>query len=178
MSVPCLYISRTPDGQDLPLPSYTSRHHIGLNLQVAISAPVRLNAMERAYVPVGFAIGIPDGYCGQIVSVPQMAREEGLIVLDGPQILHPADRGPLFVLLQNTSQKAVVLRRGMICAQLIVLPAVQVSWQEVDMQVGGTETNAQKVVLGSAEQKKNVMVSARRPVRSIRNRFKEEKEDE
>ena len=37
MVVPKLYISRTPDGQGLALPSYTSAHHVGLNLQAAVS---------------------------------------------------------------------------------------------------------------------------------------------
>ena len=172
--VPRLYISRTPDGQDLPLPSYTSPHHVGLNLQAAVSAPIRLNPMERAYIPVGFSIGIPDGYCGQIVSVPALAHTEGLVVLDGPQIVHPADRGPIFVLVQNTSPKAYVVRRGLVCAQLLVVPVVQVCWNEIETKASGG-ASSENVVLDSVSAKKeNIMDSPRRPHRSIRNRFKKE----
>ncbi len=180
MTVPRLYISRTPDGEGLPLPSYTSPNHVGLNLQAAISSPIRLNAMERVYVPVGFAIGIPKGYCGQVVSVPKLAQEDGLVVLDGPQILHPADRQPLFVLLQNTSQKAFVLRRGIVCAQLLILPVVQVCWNELEPLHLGGQTDNRSVLLDTQNNadKKSLMASTRRKPRSIRHRYQEEEENE
>ena len=180
MPIPRLYISRTPDGEGLPLPSYTSAHHVGLNLQAAISAPIRLNAMERVYVPVGFAVGIPQGYCGQVVSLPSLARQEGLIVLDAPQILNPADRRPLFVLLQNTSQKAFVLRRGIVCAQLIVLPVVQVCWKELEAPHFEGQTENSSIVLDTQNEgpKESLMTSSRRKPRSLRHRFQEDEEDE
>lgn len=172
---PKLYICRTADGTGLPLPSYSSQHHIGLNLQAAVTTPVRLNHGDRAYIPVGFAVGIPDGFCGQIVSQPTLAREKGLVVLDGPQIIHPADREPLFMLLQNTSPKAVVIHRGLVCAQLLITPVVQVCWQEV--QPRATSTTTDSVVLDEAEQPKNNLKFSRRKVRSIRDRYKEDEDE-
>ena len=176
--VPTLYISRTADGEGLPLPSYSSQHHMALNLQAAVATPVRLNKDERAYIPVGFSIGIPDGYCGQVVSLPTLAREQGVVVLDGPQILHPADRGPLFILLQNTSPKAVVIHRGLVCAQLLVLPAVQVCWKEV--QARSTSSPTTTVILDSDANsgEKPTLKFSRRKVRSIRNRYKDEDNEE
>lgn len=176
--VPTLYICRTADGEGLPLPSYTSRHHVALNLQAAVATPIRLNKDERAYIPVGFVVGIPDGFCGQVVSIPTLAREQGLVVLDGPQIVHPADRQPLFVLLQNTSPKAVVIHRGLICAQLLVVPVVQVCWKEV--QVRSVASPASSVILDSdsSDSEKPSLKFSRRKVRSIRNRYKEEDNEE
>ena len=173
---PKLFICRTADGTGLSLPSYSSKHHVGLNLQAAITTPVRLNQGERAYIPVGFAVGIPDGYCGQIVSQPDLAREKGLVVLDGPQIIHPADRNPLFVLLQNTSPKAVVIHRGLVCAQLLIMPVVQVCWQEVQPRTVSAPTD--NVILDETQTPKNNLKFSRRKVRSIRNRYKEEDDDE
>ena len=174
--VPKLYICRTADGTGLSLPSYSSKHHVGLNLQVAVTTPVRLNHGDRAYIPVGFVVGIPDGYCGQIVSQPELAREKGLVVLDGPQIIHPADRNPLFVLLQNTSPKAVVIHRGLVCAQLLIMPVVQVCWQEVQPRTVSTPTDT--VILDETEQPKQTLKFTRRKVRSIRNRYKEDDDEE
>jgi len=171
--IPKLYISRTADGAGLPFPSYTSKHHAALNLQAAVATPIRLNKDDRAYVPVGFSIGIPDGFCGLVTSLPSLAFEQGLVVLDAPQILNPADRKPLFVLLQNTAPKAVVIHRGLICAQLLVMPIVQVCWQEVQSHTIVEPTTA--IVLDNElEEDKKKLKFSRRKVRSIRDRYKEE----
>ncbi|MBO7483879.1 MAG: dUTP diphosphatase [Alphaproteobacteria bacterium] len=176
--VPTLYISRTPDGEGLPLPSYESKNHIALTLQAAISIPVRLKAGERAYVPVGFAIGIPNGFCGQVVSLPKLARADGIVVSDAPHILHPADRNPLFVLLRNTSENDFVLHRGVVCAQLVIFPAVQVTWKELERHVNSSLTSTDEILLDEAEEEvvDAMAPSARREVRSIRNRYKKNEE--
>lgn len=176
--VPTLYICRTSDGEGLPLPSYESKDHIALTLQAAISAPIRLKAGERAYVPVGFAIGIPNGYCGQIVSLPKLARREGIVVSDAPHILHPAERGPLFVLLRNTSTDDFVLHRGVVCAQLVIFPAVQVAWHEIERHVEAHKTSTDEILLDEAEEEEaNAWEpSARRGTRSIRDRYKKDGE--
>ena len=185
--IPTLYICRTSDGEGLPLPSYQSQNHIALTLQAAISAPIRLQAGERANVPVGFAVGIPNGYCGQVVSFPSLARKEGIIVSDSPHIVHPADRGPLFVLLMNTSEKDAVLHRGDICAELVIFPAVQVAWNEIERHVDASVTSTDEILLdegnnASAESDEGPMralePSARRGVRSIRDRYKKDDDEE
>ena len=177
--IPTLYICRTSDGEGLPLPSYESKDHIALTLQAAISAPIRLKSGERAYVPVGFAIGIPNGYCGQVVSLPKLARQEGIVVSDAPHIVHPADRGALFVLLRNTSTDDFVLHRGVVCAQLVIFPAVQVAWREIERHVQANKTSTNEILLDeSAEEDESRVLepSARRGVRSIRNRYKKDDE--
>ncbi len=177
--VPTLYICRTSDGEGLSLPSYESKDHIALTLQAAVSAPVRLQPGERAYVPVGFAIGIPNGYCGQVVSLPKLARKEGIVVSDAPSILHPAERGPLFVLLRNTSSADYVLHRGVVCAQLVIFPAVQVAWKEVERQVQTNKTSTDEILLDESEEEdefKALEPSARRGTRSIRDRYKKDDE--
>ena len=180
--VPTLYISRTSDGEGLPLPSYESKNHIALTLQAAISAPIRLKSGERAYVPVGFAIGIPNGFCGQVVSFPKLARKDGLVVSDAPHVIHPADRKPLFVLLLNTSEKDYVLHRGIVCAQLLVLPAFQIAWKEIERQVDRADvTPTDEILLDESEEttpNSNALEpSARRGVRSIRNRYKQDEDE-
>lgn len=177
-----LSIMRTADGNDLPLPSYHSPYHMGLNLQAAIPSALRLEPGDRALVPVGFAVGVPEGYCGFVVSTFDMAQKEGLVVLDAPQLVHPADRGPLAVLMQNTSSHLVVLHRGDRIAQLVVMPAVQVAWKDFsDGQERGAVTDEQKVILENAglhekiqEEGQDKMFSFRRPQKSIRHRFSEE----
>ena len=129
--VPKLHIIRTTEGVDFQLPTYISKHHVGLILRAAIPSVLKLDPNERGLIPIGFGIGIPSGLCGQIVSLPHIAKETGLIVLGAPQILNPADRDAVFVLVQNASRRQVIIHRGDEIAQLIITPAYQIAWNEV-----------------------------------------------
>lgn len=169
--VPNIHIIRTADGADFPLPSYTSKHHVGLNLMAAISAPVKIGPKERAHIPVGFAIAIPDGLCGQIVSNREMSTENGIIVADAPSILHPADRQPIFVLLKNETDQPFVLQRGMMIAQLLLTPVTQNTWTEVqsdDFQ--STITEKIQIDTSNEEHIGAIKSSDKRPKVSIRER--------
>lgn len=127
-----IYIMRTPDGIDFPLPSYSSRYHFGLNLMAGIPSSLKIEPGERVRIPVGFAIGLPDQIVGQIISDKKLSDESGIVVLNAPAILNPADREPLFVCLLNAGNQQYVLRRGTVIAQLILFSTVlQVNWAEV-----------------------------------------------
>lgn len=174
--IPQLHIIRTPEGVDFPLPSYISKHHVGMILRAAIPTVLKLDAGERGLVPVGFGIGVPDGLCGQIVSLPQIAKEKGLIVLDAPQILNPADRDSLSVLVQNASRRQLILRRGEEIAQLLIIPVYQVCWNEITgkmlrevrekINLNLTDTSAEKKSSKSSEK------NSKRLVKSVRERVK------
>lgn len=171
--VPKIHIIRTVDGADFPLPAYTSKHHVGLNLMAAISSPVKINPRERVHIPVGFAVAIPDGLCGQVVSDRLMALQNGIVVLDAPSVIHPADRSPLFVLLRNESNQQFILRRGMVIAQMLLVPVVQTAWQEVETNFQGEHKSDLQDILvkdGAPVQSGYLQASPKRPHLSIRGR--------
>lgn len=174
--VPQIHIVRTADGVDFPLPSYSSKHHFALNLMAAIGNPIKINPGERVHVPVGFAIALPDGLCGQIVSNVELALHHGVIVLDAPHLIHPATHKPLFVLLQNESPKQFILKRGTLIAQLLIVPAYQVAWKEVeDKSISNLQTTAQDIFVEEQPQELetstgSMVSSSKRPKVSIRQR--------
>ena len=181
--IPKLYIARTVDGNGFSLPSYRSRYHAGLLLQAAIGSTLKINAGERIRIPIGFAIGVPQGYCGQIVSTPELAEEHGLIVSDAPYIIHPANRDPIFVLIQNVSSNPYVLHRGEVIAELLVTPVIQIAWNEVHNTKQEETTDMSQEILDpgasdEAEPAKDPFASFRRKRTSPRNRFKSDDEDE
>ena len=181
--IPKLYIARTVDGNGFALPAYRSRYHAGLLLQAAIGSTLKINAGERIRIPVGFAIGVPQGYCGQIVSTPELAEEHGLIVSDAPYILNPANREPVFVLIQNVSSNPYVLHRGEVIAELLIMPVVQVGWNEIQtIRQEETTDMAQEVLDPGAPDEtqpaKDPFASFRRKKTSPRNRFKSDDDDE
>lgn len=173
--VPKIHIVRTADGADFPLPSYTSKHHFALNLMAAISAPIKIGPRERVKVPTGFAIALPDGLCGQVISNREMAHNHGIIVLDAPSLIHPADREALFIVLRNESNQQFILQRGMKIAQLLLIPAIQTAWQEIKTDLDNQNTNAhlsEVVVEAAGDEEKPPYLSAsdKRPKVSIRER--------
>ena len=181
--IPKLYISRTPDGNGFPLLSYTSKYHYGLNLLAAIGAPVKINPNERLVVPIGFAVGVPAGYCGLIVSESAIAEKHGIVVSDAPHVLNPADREPVFVLIQNVSSAPYVLHRGEVIAEMLVVPALQIGWQEVKGLENGAQTSEKDMIVDEGitpvkQPEKNPFKSLRRPKLSIRNRYKNPDDDE
>lgn len=178
--IPKLHILRTSDGNDFPLPSYTSKHHIGLNLMAAVGTPIKINPSERIRIPIGFVIGVPSGFCGQVVSDSNLALKHGVVVSDAPHIIHPADRKALFVLLQNTSHQQYVLHRGDIVAQLLIMPALQICWNEVSMDPVGPKTAEKDMIVEKEDEHVIIGKSSnqRREKKSIRNRYKTIDKDE
>lgn len=169
-----LYIIRTVDGLDFPLPSYTSKHHVGLILQAAIPAVVKLEPGECIHLPVGFGIGVPDGFCGQIVSLLDVVKETGIIVMGSPQIVNPADRSALFVLIQNASQKQQILRRGQAIAQLLIMPVHQIAWNEIGTALDNSKQTAIETMMvkNISEIKLDDKAVHRRKPKSIRERIR------
>lgn len=174
--VPQIHIVRTADGVDFPLPSYSSKHHFALNLMAAVGNPIKINPGERVHVPVGFAVALPDGLCGQIVSNADLALHHGVIVLDAPQIIHPASRSPIFVLLQNESTKQFVLKRGTFIAQMLIVQAYQVAWKEIeDKTISNMQTTSQDIFVDEQDAESSSSPAAlvstpKRPKISIRQR--------
>lgn len=177
--IPKLHIIRTSDGVDFPLPMYESKHHVGLVFRAAIPSVLKLDPHERALVPVGFGIGIPDGLCGQIVSLPQVAKEIGLIVLDSPQIINPADRDALFILLQNSSRQQLILRRGDPIAQLLIVPVYQITWNEMKGKtLRSPKSDLKNLTYGDGDSVNNEKSAlkegtGKRTIKSVRERAKE-----
>lgn len=173
MLTPKIHIVRTADGMDFPLPAYTSKHHVGLNLMAAVSAPVKIGPRERVRVPTGFAIALPAGLCGQIVSNRDMAFKNGIIVVDAPSIIHPADREPLFVLLRNENNEPFILRRGMQIAQMLLTPVVQTAWQEIETDLDDHPKTLTEIQVEHFEENKQTNIQPNNPKRvkvSIRER--------
>ncbi len=173
---PKIHIIRTSDGVNFSLPTYESKHHVGLLLRAAIPTVLKLEPQERGLVPVGFAFGIPDGLCGQVVSLPHVAKETGLIVLDAPQIVNPADRDALYVLVQNASRRQLILRRGEPIAQLVIMPVYQICWNEISGKTLQSEAESAMFTFRDQDDNKEkpteTAASGKRLVKSVRERTK------
>ena len=67
-----------------PLPHYSTEHSAGLDLRANIDEPIVLNPLERALVPTGLFIELPEGYEAQIRPRSGLAYKHGLSILNAP----------------------------------------------------------------------------------------------
>jgi dUTP pyrophosphatase len=124
---------RLAHAEGLPLPAYATPGSAGLDLAAAVpaAAPVILQPGERALIPTGFAIALPDGYEAQVRPRSGLALKAGVTLLNSPGTIDSDYRGELKVILINLGQSAVTIHRGERIAQLVIAPVSRAAWREV-----------------------------------------------
>ena len=104
---------------DLPLPAYAHPGDAGADLVSTVD--VTLAPGERALVPTGVAIALPEGYVALIHPRSGLAARHGLSIVNTPGTVDSGYRGEIKVLLINHDpSEAIVLQRGDRIAQLVV----------------------------------------------------------
>jgi dUTP pyrophosphatase len=114
----------------LPLPAYAQPSDAGADLFAA--SDVVLAPGERAVVPTGVAIALPDGYAGFVHPRSGLAAKHGITLVNAPGTIDAGYRGEIKVILQNTDTTwPVSLHRGDRIAQLVVQRVENATFREV-----------------------------------------------
>lgn len=104
---------------ELPVPTYAHPGDAGADLVARVG--VELAPGQRATVPTGVSIALPDGYAAFVHPRSGLARRHGLTVVNAPGTVDAGYRGELEVTLLNTdTEHAVRLERGDRIAQLVI----------------------------------------------------------
>ena len=85
---------------------------------------------ERALIPTGFAMALPEGYEAQVRPRSGLAVRHGVTVLNAPGTIDADYRGEVAVPLINLGADAFTVERGMRIAQMVVAPVVAAAWRE------------------------------------------------
>jgi dUTP pyrophosphatase len=116
---------------DLPLPAYAHPGDAGADLVTTVD--VTLAPGERALVPTGVAIALPDGYVALVHPRSGLAARHGVSIVNTPGTVDAGYRGEVKVLLVNLDpREPVELRRGDRVAQLVVQRVERAAFVEVD----------------------------------------------
>jgi dUTP pyrophosphatase len=115
-------------GDPLPLPSHATEGSAGVDLRA--DAPVNLAPGERALVPTGLVVAIPEGFEGQVRPRSGLALREGITCLNSPGTIDCDYRGEVGVILANLGEKPVTLQRGERIAQLVIAPVERAELRE------------------------------------------------
>lgn len=103
----------------LPLPAYAHQGDAGLDLYSALD--VTLAPFERALVPTGLAVAIPEGFAGFVQPRSGLAAKRGLSIVNTPGLIDSHYRGEIKISLINLDAGVPIrIRRGERIAQLVI----------------------------------------------------------
>ena len=125
-------IARLPGARDLPLPRRATPGSAGYDLCAAVDAALELAPGERALVPTGLAIAVPEGYEAQVRPRSGLALRHGIVLPNAPGTIDADYRGEIRVILLNAGREAFSVRRGDRIAQLVIAPVASAELCLVD----------------------------------------------
>lgn len=133
-----LSVRRLRDDATLPAQAYPG--DAGLDLAACDRHEVAPG--ERAVIPTGLALEIPEGYGGFVLPRSGLAARNGITLLNAPGLIDSGYRGEVQVVFHNTDrEQTFVVEHGMRIAQLVVLPVPQVTLVEQE-ELAGSERGA------------------------------------
>lgn len=124
-----------------PLPAYETALSAGMDIRANLTDELCLLPMQRALVPTGLFIELPEGYEAQIRPRSGLAAKFGITVLNSPGTIDADYRGEVKVILINLSDENFTIRHGDRIAQMIIGRHEKASWNLVD-ELGETQRGA------------------------------------
>ena len=115
---------------DLPLPRYAKAGDAGADIVSRID--ITLAPGERALVPTGIAIALPDGYVALVHPRSGLAIKHGVTMVNAPGTVDAGFRGELqIILINHDKSESVSFKRGDRIAQLVIQKVERAEFVEV-----------------------------------------------
>lgn len=114
------------------LPVYKTSGSAAADVCACLEESVTLQPGERAIVPTGLAMAIPEGFEVQVRARSGLSAKHGICLANGVGTIDADYRGELGVILINLGSVAFVVEHGMRIAQLVVAHCETANWQEAD----------------------------------------------
>ena len=121
----------------VPLPAYQTAGSAGADICANLPVEMRaagfvLQPMERAIVPTGLRVAIPEGFEMQIRPRSGLALKHGITLPNTPGTIDSDYRGPLGVALVNLGTAPYVVSHGDRIAQCVIAPVLQAGFEVVE----------------------------------------------
>lgn len=115
---------------DLPLPRYAKPGDAGADIVSRVD--ITLAPGERALVPTGIAIALPDGYVALVHPRSGLAIKHGVTMVNSPGTVDAGYRGELQIILINHDRReSISFKRGDRIAQLVIQQVERAEFVEV-----------------------------------------------
>ncbi|MDE6324843.1 MAG: dUTP diphosphatase [Duncaniella sp.] len=114
------------------LPAYETPSAAGMDVRACLTEPVTLAPLERALIPTGLRIQLPQGYECQIRPRSGLALRHGISLVNAPGTVDADYRGEIGVIVINLSNEPFTINDGERICQMVVKEYVHVTWEPVE----------------------------------------------
>lgn len=159
---------------EVPLPSYALPGDAGADIVTTVDAV--LQPGERAVLPTGIAVALPEGYAAFVHPRSGLAARAGLSLVNAPGTVDSGYRGEIKVICINLDPvHPLTLHRGDRIAQLVVQRVENAQFVEVAQLPGSVRADGGHGSTGGAAALTAVLdevpaaVTAARPARPFEN---------
>lgn len=108
-------VNRSTNG----IPEYKTDGASGLDLYAYVDEPITIYPLERALIPTGIYIELPNGYEAQIRGRSGLALNHGITLANGIGTIDSDYRGEIKIILINLSSEPFVVKNGDRIAQMV-----------------------------------------------------------
>ena len=114
----------------VPLPMYAKGGDAGAD--IATRVDVTLQPGERALVPTGISIALPDGYVALVHPRSGLAIKHGVTMVNAPGTVDAGYRGELqCIMINHDPRQAITFHKGDRIAQLVIQKVERAEFLEV-----------------------------------------------
>ncbi|TJX16329.1 dUTP diphosphatase [Tissierella creatinini] len=115
-----------------PLPSYKTDGSAGMDLKASLEASIVLKPFQRALIPTGLFISIPQEFEGQIRARSGLAINNGISLVNGIGTIDSDYRGEVKIILINLGDEDFIINNGDRIAQLVLAKYEKVEFEIVE----------------------------------------------
>ena len=114
------------------MPLYATPLSAGMDVRAAVDTPVVIEPQQRALIPTGLRVALPEGYELQMRPRSGLALKKGITLLNSPGTIDADYRGEIGVILINHSGEPFTVQRGDRIAQMVLARYEKIEWEPVD----------------------------------------------
>ncbi len=117
---------------DYNLPEYATHASAGMDLRANLKEIKTLAAFERAIIPTGIFIELPDGFEAQIRPRSGTAFKKGLSIPNAPGTIDADYRGEIGIIVINLNPEPIQIEPGERIAQMVIARYEKITWESVE----------------------------------------------
>jgi dUTP pyrophosphatase len=124
----------------IPLPKYAKGGDAGADIVTRVD--VTLEPGERALVPTGISIALPDGYVALVHPRSGLAIKHGVTMVNAPGTVDAGYRGELqCIMINHDPKEPVTFHKGDRIAQLVIQKVERAEFVEVERLPGSARAD-------------------------------------
>ena len=114
------------------VPAYSTESSAGMDVRACLQEPVTLQPLQRALIPTGLRIALPQGYECQIRPRSGLALKHGISLVNTPGTIDADYRGEIGVFVINLSNEPITINNGERICQMVITRYSHTTWEVVD----------------------------------------------